>query len=66
MMPNNAMTLLKMKSNGTVEGAKLLIDTLVESKLGNTTKLNQLSLKGGPTSSKTNNVGDSDKSNPYL
>ena len=62
-LPQTAVSLLKMKSDGTVSGAKAMIDTLVYSKISTKTELNSLSLEAGP-SDKTKD--DSNKSNPYL
>lgn len=59
-LPSNAISLLKMKSNGTTQGAKAMVDSLVYSKLSNTLELSGLSLESKQTKDTTN------MSNPYL
>lgn len=61
-LPQTAVSMLKMKSNGTTQGAQQLIDALVTSKMSNRFEMTSLDLKKGPTSTKDN----SDQSNPYL
>ena len=56
MIPTNAMTLLKMKSNGTVEGAYALIDTLVQSKLSKSYQMRDLDLKESQQKNNNNSV----------
>jgi hypothetical protein len=51
-LPQTAISLLKMKSDGTTQGAKSMIDTLVYSKLSDNVSLTGLNLEDGP--SKTN------------
>lgn len=64
MLPQDAISLLKMKSDGTADGAKYLIDSLVTSKMSNKIDLTSLSLEDGPSS--TSDSDSDSKSNPYL
>lgn len=66
-LPSSAITLLKMKSNGTAEGAKAMIDSLVTSRLSSKMELSGLKLEAGPTAKTTSSSKDTtDDSNPYL
>lgn len=69
VLPSTAKSLLKMKSNGNDSGAKMLVGTLIASKLKYKNEFTP-NLVGGPSaksSGKTKGEGtDNDKSNPYL
>lgn len=56
VLPKSAIALLKVKSNGTVEGAKALIDTLVYSKTNITNKFNDLTPLKDPNKDSENDV----------
>ncbi len=55
-----AITLLKMKSDGTAKGAQSLIDSLVYSKLSNKTALTGLDLEKSSTTAKIDNLNEMD------
>lgn len=59
-LPENAKTLLKIKSDGTEQGALQLIESVISSK-ESTTQQFDLDLIGGKTQSATNSSKDSDK-----
>lgn len=58
-LPENAKTLLKIKSDGSDSGAVKLIETLISSKESSTTQLD-LELEGGKTSKSTSSKTNSD------
>lgn len=58
-LPVNARTLLKVKSNGTDEGAIALIETLLSSKISPETQFT-VDLVGGPSHKKTKSDGGGD------
>lgn len=61
-LPADAIALLKMKSDGTDQGAITLIQSLIFSKLTNNVEMSGLSLESGPSDANSE-IG---KSNPYL
>ena len=65
-LPENAKSLLKVKSDGSDAGAIKLIETLISSKVDSQAQLD-IDLKGGPTAkSLEKSKSETDKSNPYL
>ena len=58
-LPENAKTLLKIKSDGSDSGAVKLIETLISSKESSTTQLD-LELEGGKTAKSTSSKTNSD------
>ena len=59
MIPKTGIALLQVKSDGTGEGAKQIIDNLVYSKISTKQELSQLDLKDGPSKSDTSSTTSS-------